>query len=240
MPAERTAREHRQRAAQLACFRDPGAADLDALERVLVERALEHDSPLGLLRAAVLELRERQLLRPALSTLERLVATVRARAERETYERLELVLDGPTRRQLDALCVTDVQLGVSRLVWLGREAASAAPSQIVEQLAKLAYLRELGAERWELEAVPANRRRQLAALARRSSTDALAGRPDRLRYPALLCFWGRASNRAKSNGWCLSPLVGVEGDAGPPRWALPRVAAVPAPEVGAHRAFVGR
>jgi hypothetical protein len=66
-PAERTAREHRQRAAQLACFRDPGAADLAALERVLVERSLEHDSPLGLLRAAVLELRDRQLLRPALS-----------------------------------------------------------------------------------------------------------------------------------------------------------------------------
>jgi hypothetical protein len=73
-------------------------------------------------------------------------------------------------------------------VWLGREARSAAPSQIVEQRDKLAYLRELGAERWSLDAVPANRRRQLAWLARRSSTAALAGRPDRLRYPALLCF----------------------------------------------------
>jgi TnpA family transposase len=120
--------------------------------------------------------------------LERLIAAVRTRAERETFQRLEPVLDGPTRRALDALCVTDVRLGVSRLVWVGREATSAAPSQILEQLAKLAYLREVGAERWALEAVPANRRRQLAALARRSSTAALAGRPDQLRYPALLCF----------------------------------------------------
>jgi hypothetical protein len=36
--------------------------------------------------------------------------------------------------------------------------------------------------------VSSNRRRQLAALARRSTTAALAGRPDRLRYPALLWF----------------------------------------------------
>jgi len=104
------------------------------------------------------------------------------------FERLAPLLDGTTRRALDALCVTDVRLGISRLVWRGREATSASPPQIVEQLDKLAYLRELGAERWELDAVPANRRRQLAALARRSSTAALAGRPDRLRYPALLCF----------------------------------------------------
>jgi hypothetical protein len=69
----------------------------------LVERALEHNSPLGLLRAAALSLRDWQLLRPALTTLERLVAATRARAERETYARLEPLLDGATRRKLEAL-----------------------------------------------------------------------------------------------------------------------------------------
>jgi integrase/recombinase XerC len=81
-PAERTAREHRQGAARLARFRDARGEDLDALENLLVERALEHDSPLGLLRAAVLTLRDGQLLRPALSTLERLVASARAPSAR--------------------------------------------------------------------------------------------------------------------------------------------------------------
>src|SRR3954447_1752039 len=81
-----------------------------------------------------------------------------------------------------------MRLGVSRLVWLGREARSASPAQIVAQLEKLAFLRQLGAPEWQLGAVAANRRRQLAALARRSTSAALAGRPDRLRYPALLCF----------------------------------------------------
>src|SRR3954470_24636444 len=187
-PSERTAREHRQRATDLAHFRDPDARDVDDVGDLLVEHALAHDSPLALLRTAAITLRDRQLLRPGISTLERLVASARARAERDTYERLEPVLDAQTRRGLDALCVTDVRLGVSRLVWLGREARSASPAQIVGQLEKLAFLRELGAPDWQLGAVSANRRRQLAALVRRSTSAALAGRPDRLRYPALLCF----------------------------------------------------
>lgn len=187
-PPERTAREHRQRAAQLAHFRDAGPADVNNLEDLLVEHALEHDSPLALLRTAAITLRDRQLLRAGISTLERLVASARARAERDSYERLAPAFDTGTTRALDALCVTDVRLGVSRLVWLGREARSASPAQIVTQLEKLAFLRELGAPGWQLEAVSANRRRQLAALARRSTTAALAGRPDRLRYPALQCF----------------------------------------------------
>ena len=86
VPAERTAREHRQRAARIARFRDADERDLARLEELLVVSALEHDSPLALLRTAALRLRERQLLRPALSTLERLVAAARARAERETHE----------------------------------------------------------------------------------------------------------------------------------------------------------
>lgn len=80
VPAERTAREHRQRAARIARFRDPDERDLARLEELLVVQAFEHDSPLALLRTAALELRELQLLRPALATLERLVAAARARA----------------------------------------------------------------------------------------------------------------------------------------------------------------
>ena len=65
---------------------------------------------------------------PGISTLERIVASARARARRDTYERLKPVLDARTRRALDALCVTDVRLGVSRLAWQGHEARSASPA----------------------------------------------------------------------------------------------------------------
>ncbi len=46
-PADRTSREHRQRAAVIARFGDVDDADLARLEDLLVEHALEHDSGLG-------------------------------------------------------------------------------------------------------------------------------------------------------------------------------------------------
>ncbi len=46
-PADRTTREHRQRAALIARFGDVDDADLARLEDLLVEHALEHDSGLG-------------------------------------------------------------------------------------------------------------------------------------------------------------------------------------------------
>ena len=181
-PPERTEREHHQLAALLALFRDPDVRGGDDIEDLLVEHALEHDSPLALLSSAAIMLRDRQVLRPGISTLQRLVTCARARAERETHERLKPVLDA-ARGGRWTRCVTDVRLGVSRLVWLGQKARSASPAQIVGPLEKLAFLRELGAPDWQLQAVSCNRRCQLAVLARRSTTAALVGRLDRLRYP---------------------------------------------------------
>src|SRR3954452_1447541 len=49
--------------ARIARFRDADERDLARLEELLVVSALEHDSPLALLRTAALRLRECQLLR---------------------------------------------------------------------------------------------------------------------------------------------------------------------------------
>jgi hypothetical protein len=45
------------------------------------------------------------------STLERLVASARSRAERDTHERFSPLLDDNVRRALHGLCVTDIALG---------------------------------------------------------------------------------------------------------------------------------
>ena len=56
------------------------------------------------------------------------------------------------------------------------------------QIAKLVYLRGMGADGWDLSVLNPNRRRYLAQLARRSTNQALQRRPERVRYPALLAF----------------------------------------------------
>jgi hypothetical protein len=153
-------------------FGDVDDTDLGRLEDLLVEHALEHDSPTRAAAHPARTLLERQLLRPGVSTLERLVASAGARAERETHERLSPLLDDAARRSLDALGVTDIALGVSQLVWLAARRPRRSRRRSFAQLEKLAFLRELGATGWDLDVVAANRRRQLAALARRSTTAA--------------------------------------------------------------------
>jgi len=69
---------------------------------------------------------------------------------------------------------------------LGTGATTASAESVKAEVGKLAYLRDLGADRLDLSAVPPERLRQLAAVARRSTPGAMRDMdPDR-RYPMLL------------------------------------------------------
>jgi hypothetical protein len=60
--------------------------------------------------------------------------------------------------------------------------------EIGEAIAKLELLRQLGADRWDLEMTPANRRRLLAQYVRHATSRAISRRDPAFRYPALLAF----------------------------------------------------
>jgi hypothetical protein len=62
------------------------------------------------------------------------------------------------------------------------------PKAILAQLEKLTYLRELGADRWDLSALSPNRVKFLADLGRRTSPQALDRAAVERRHPILLAF----------------------------------------------------
>ena len=90
------------------------------LESWLLERALEHDNERLLLDLACQKLRQHQLLRPAIGTLERLVGSLAEQAHRESFRRLRPLLDQPgLRATLDALLVPDESpAALTRHRWL--------------------------------------------------------------------------------------------------------------------------
>jgi len=149
-------------------------------------RAVEHDTPSVLFRQALEYLRSEHVVRPGLDRLGRAVATARAQADAETHRRLIPVLATLVIDDLDALLVADTGRRVAPLVWLGQAATSASPEQIKSEVAKLDYLRRLGAERLDLGAIPPERRRHLATIARRSTPAALSRMTSERRYPILL------------------------------------------------------
>jgi len=71
-------------------------------------------------------------------------------------------------------------------VWLGDGATSASSDAAKVEVAKLAYLEDLGADRLDLSAIPPERLRQLATVARRSTPRALRQMDPERRHPILL------------------------------------------------------
>ncbi len=163
-----------------------GRSERKRLADWLVARAIEHDDASLLFAQALQHLRAERIARPGLDRLLREVGEARALAEREVHWRLRPQLDAERCAQLDALAANDPALGMAPLTWLDKGAPSAAPEAIKAEVAKLAYLRELGADRIDLSGLPPERARQLAGVGRRSKPKALRAMAPERRHPILL------------------------------------------------------
>ncbi len=114
------------------------------------------------------------------------VATARAAAERQTYQRVAHLLTGHRPAELDRLLVIDPDISGTRLSWLGRGPTGPLPTAVKGELGKLAFLRGLDAHTLDLSMLPAERRRFLAAVGRRLTPQALERRDPHRRHPILL------------------------------------------------------
>lgn len=182
----RTRRRHVAAVVDQAGWRLCGPGDWKALGDWLTARALEHDTPSVLFRQALQQLRTDRVVRPGLDRLMRAVSAARVTAHAEIRRRLDPELTPERCEQLDALVATDPDLGVARLVWLNDGATTASAEWIKTEVAKLDYLEGLGAHCLELSAIPPERLRQLATLARRSTPRALRQMSPERRHPTLL------------------------------------------------------
>jgi hypothetical protein len=136
-------------------------------------------------------LKSEHIVRPGVTTLERMVITAREQAERETYRRLQPLLTEELRVRLDQVLVPDTTIKRTPLVWLRQGAVSFSPTAIVREIEKLSYVRGLDVERWDLSALTPNRRKFLAQLGKKSTNQALQRTPPERRYPILVAFCAR-------------------------------------------------
>jgi TnpA family transposase len=95
--------------------------------------------------------------------------------------------------RLDGLLEVDTGLGVAPATWLRHLPVQASPRVFEDEIDKLAFLRDLGADRWDLSALPAKRVALLARWAQGASNQALAQSSEDRRYPALLAFGAERS-----------------------------------------------
>jgi hypothetical protein len=197
---EQTRTEHLRQVVAYLVWRGVDAAEWKGLDEFLFARAMEHDSPKLLFRAGCEYLSSSRLVRPGVVNVLEHVATARARAREETSVRVAPLLTDRLRDDLDGLLVVDAVLGRTRLAWLGVGPTSSSPAAVKGELEKLAFLRRMDAHSLDLSMLPAERRRALAQVGRRSTAQALARRdPDR-RYPILLTLVTQSGDRRAGRG----------------------------------------
>jgi len=147
---------------------------------------MEHDSPTLLFRLACEYLISARVIRPGPVTVVKRVAHAREHARQERFGRLAREFTGKRRAGLDGLLVTDPTIGMTRLRWLGTGPVEASAAAVKAEVAKLEFLRQMGAHTLDLSVLPAERRRFLATMGRRLTAQALQRREPGRRYPILL------------------------------------------------------
>ena len=169
-------------------FRKAAEEDLQELTSWLADRALEHDDPAFLVWLATEKLRKERMARPSLWRLERMVARGRDRAMESTFRAIAPLLTEERKARLDSLLIPDTASRPTTLTWLKQEATSNTPRAILGQLKKLAHLRRMGAEGWDLSSMNPNRLKHLAKLGRKYTAQPLRRQAPERRYPVLVAF----------------------------------------------------
>jgi len=154
----------------------------------LTERALEHDKPTLLFQMICERLKQHQLIRPAVTTVERWVVTARMQAHQESLNRLQPLLTPERITLLDSLLVSEAEQGPTLFYRLRQHADTNTPTALRHTLDKFILLESWDVDAWDMSHLNPNRQKLLARLGRKYTMQALRRMGPERRYPILLSF----------------------------------------------------
>ncbi len=159
---EATRFEHLAELQQAYGFRQFSARDYRELSAWLMPLALSTDAGPALVGALIEEMRDRQIIIPGITTVERLGWEVRRRAQQQVFRLLTEGLTDLQRTQLRALLTVPAASRQTLLVWLRQPPGAASPANFLKVVERLRWIRELGLDSQVTSRVHQNRLRQLA------------------------------------------------------------------------------
>lgn len=183
-----TQRDHQRQVLTLLGYRRASPLDFLALEKWLLERALEHDKPMLLFEMTCQHLQHNKIVRIGTTRLAKMVSTARQQAQESIYQTLQPLLTQELCQILDELLEVDNTKGRTRLSWLQRTPTDNNTKQILETLEKIDFLQGYGVGDWNLLALNPNRVNYLAKIGARATNQYLQRSPQSKRYPILIAF----------------------------------------------------
>ena len=188
---ERVLREHRQIVREHLQWRDYGQAESVWLSEQLLGRALQHSSAVGLLEQAVQMLRESQILRPGITTLEAAVIAALGQADQHIHGQAARLLTESQKTALDMLVNRpDDEGGKQGLTFMLTPPSIPSADSLNDLILKLSQLRKIGIGAAHLaSAINANKRQLLAQTAARLAPSELRRITDlNERHTLLACL----------------------------------------------------
>jgi TnpA family transposase len=182
-----TVSEHQQLLELSLGFRPFGPAERDALGHFLRDEALRLESTPALVAQAEVFLRDRSILVPARSTLQRVVGEQRAQARQQLYARLLACLPPQMPASLDALLQVEAT-PYSLLQTLKAPPGLPSPRALLQLLAKLDQIQATQVLTLDLAWCNPNLQKALAQHVWQSRAHRLRGLPAPQRYTVLVCF----------------------------------------------------
>lgn len=160
-----------------------------ALMRFLYARAwVGTERPSVLFDLATAWLLDKKVLLPGVTTLTRLIASIRERVAERLWQRLSAVVTPEQRTDLEGLLARAGTSRISNLERLRRAPSRASAPVLVAALARLTEARELDVGPRELENVPASRIKALAQYAVTTKAQNVAALTEQRRTATLVSF----------------------------------------------------
>jgi len=159
---EATRFEHLAELQKAYAFRQFTARDYREFSAWLMPLALSTDAGPALVGALIEEMRDRHIIIPGITTVERLGWEVRRRAELQVFRLLTEGLTDLQRTQLQALLTVPAASRQTLLVWLRQPPGAASPANFLKVVERLRWIRELGLDPQVTSRVHQNRLQQLA------------------------------------------------------------------------------
>ena len=182
-----TKHEHMEEIRQVYGYQNFSVSTYRELTQYLLNHALQNGNSMYLLRTVQEELRNRKIILPGMTTMERLVWETRRRAEEKIFKSLTGSLSDCQKKKLDEFIDPLVESRKTPLAWLKEIPGQASPDAFLKVIKRLEYIRELKLST-NIHEVHPNRLLQLSRIGARYEPHSFRRFKENKKYAILVAY----------------------------------------------------
>ena len=184
---ENTKSEHLQEIKKIYGFRNYTKQDHELLIQILLPYAMENNNIIGLIKLALIKIKQKKIIVPGITTIEKAVNEAIITADNEIIEILNKNLTKQQKDKLDSLISPQNEDSKTKLGWLKENIGNSSPKTFIEVAKRLEFIRELELKP-NIELLHENKIRQLYRLGSKYEAYSIRRFETKKRYSILVLY----------------------------------------------------